>query len=165
MRWSKGNNVQLLHGLDKTVKSLEQEGVSKEEILEFFKSTPYYLRLDDGKLIVVHAAFKPSMLTRDPFHKRNRTWALYGPTTGKTLDSGLPDRIDWAIDRKVIPGSALIVYGHQPHREPRIVNRTYGIDTGCVFGGHLTCLRYPEMELVQVKASHVYDNSKPDISG
>ncbi|MEL7148689.1 MAG: polynucleotide kinase-phosphatase, partial [Bacteroidota bacterium] len=33
---------------------------------------------------------------------------------------------------------------------------TIDIDTGCVFGGALTCLRYPEQELVSVPALKVY---------
>src|SRR5204862_6688469 len=34
--------------------------------------------------------------------------------------------------------------------------RTINIDTGCVFGGRLTALRYPERELVSVPARRVY---------
>ena len=47
----------------------------------------------------------------------------------------------------------MIVYGHTPVKEVRIVNNTYNIDTGCVFGGKLTALRYPEKEIVQVPSS------------
>jgi protein phosphatase len=36
------------------------------------------------------------------------------------------------------------------------VNKTICIDTGCVFGGRLTALRYPERELVSVPAREVY---------
>lgn len=155
MRWAKGNNVMLLHGLDKTVQSAKNFGTPKEEIYEFLKDLPYYLLLDDEKLAVVHAAWKPSMATRHNMHKKCRTWALFGPVTGKKLDSGLPDRIDWAAQRE--ERSPIVVYGHQPHKELYVVNNAYCIDTGCVFGGHLTALRYPEMEFVQVRASAVYD--------
>ncbi|MGA4923171.1 hypothetical protein ACPC50_22140, partial [Bacillus subtilis] len=35
-------------------------------------------------------------------------------------------------------------------------NKTINIDTGCVFGGALTALRYPELETVSVPARHTY---------
>ena len=44
----------------------------------------------------------------------------------------------------------MVVYGHTPVPEPEWLNRTINIDTGCVFGGRLTALRYPEQELVSV---------------
>ena len=34
---------------------------------------------------------------------------------------------------------------------PEIINRTVDIDQGCVYGGYLTALRYPEIEFVQVR--------------
>src|SRR5262249_33162523 len=40
--------------------------------------------------------------------------------------------------------------------EPEWLNRTVNIDTGCVFGGKLTALRYPEKEFVAVPAAHTY---------
>jgi protein phosphatase len=156
MRWAKGNSVSLTHGDDKTVEQLEKTGIPKESVSKFIKTLPYYLLLDDGKLVVVHAAWRDDLLKEGNFHKKCRSWCLYGPTTGETTEHGLPVRIDWASKRILKEDSFIVVYGHQPHKEPRIVNKTYGIDTGCVFGGSLTALRYPEMELVQFKALEVY---------
>jgi polynucleotide kinase-phosphatase len=82
-----------------------------------------------------------------------RSFALFGETTGEVDELGLPVRIDWAADYR---GSAMVVYGHTPVAEPRWLNRTINIDTGCVFGGALTALRYPERELVSVPARQVY---------
>ena len=50
----------------------------------------------------------------------------------------------------------MVVYGHTPVPEPEWLNRTINIDTGCVFGGKLTALRYPEKELVSVPAERTY---------
>jgi len=50
----------------------------------------------------------------------------------------------------------MVVYGHTPIAEPEWLNRTINIDTGCVFGGKLTALRYPERELVSVPARQTY---------
>ena len=53
-------------------------------------------------------------------------------------------------------GRATVVYGHTPVPEPEWLNHTINIDTGCVFGGKLTALRYPEKELTFVPAQRVY---------
>ncbi len=50
----------------------------------------------------------------------------------------------------------VVVYGHTPVGSARWVNGTICIDTGCVYGGRLTALRYPERELVSVAARQIY---------
>jgi polynucleotide kinase-phosphatase len=82
-----------------------------------------------------------------------RAFALYGDTTGETDEYGLPVRYPWAEDYR---GKATVVYGHTPVPEATWLNSTICIDTGCVFGGKLTALRYPERELVSVPAGRVY---------
>jgi protein phosphatase len=82
-----------------------------------------------------------------------RSFALYGDTTGETDEFGLPVRYPWAEDYR---GAATVVYGHTPVPEATWLNRTICIDTGCVFGGSLTALRYPERELVSVPAARAY---------
>ena len=79
-----------------------------------------------------------------------RDFALYGETTGETDEFGLPVRYNWAAEYR---GTAMVVYGHTPVPEPEWLNRTINIDTGCVFGGKLTALRYPEKEFVSVPAA------------
>ena len=82
-----------------------------------------------------------------------RDFALYGETTGETDEFGLPVRFNWAAEYR---GTAMVVYGHTPVPEPEWLNRTVNIDTGCVFGGRLTALRYPEKEFVSVPAARTY---------
>lgn len=159
-RWAKGNNVQLLHGLDATVLKLERAGISKERISNLFKSIPFFLVLNGGSLIVVHGAWKDKYIDRDPFSKKVRSWCIFGPTTGRKTEEGLPERIDWAVNRDVKGTSPLVVHGHQPVREVRVLNKVWNIDTGCAFGGKLTALRYPEMELVYCEAIHTYCQRK-----
>ncbi len=107
--------------------------------------------LDDGRLVVAHAGLPAAMHGRAS--AAVRAFALYGDTTGETDEFGLPVRYPWAEDYR---GRAMVVYGHTPVPEPEWVNGTICLDTGCVFGGRLTALRYPERELVSVPAGDVY---------
>jgi protein phosphatase len=107
--------------------------------------------LDDGRLVVAHAGLREDMQGRAS--GAVRAFALYGDTTGETDEFGLPVRYPWAEDYR---GAATVVYGHTPVPEATWLNRTICIDTGCVFGGRLTALRYPERELVSVAAARTY---------
>lgn len=162
-RWAKGNNVTLNHGLARTVHQFEEAGLSKPKLYEFLKMLPMYAILDHGRLIVSHAGWYEGL--ENAKSGKRRSWCLYGPTTGQTLENGLPDRIDWAGHRVVRDVSPMIVYGHQAHEEVREVNRTACVDTGCCFGGKLTALRWPEMTYVQVPAADVWDRAGRELNG
>ena len=150
-RFAKGNQVQLTHGLETTVAELD--ALSKDERRQFlsnyrsfYESLPLYQSLDVGNLIVVHAGIREDMIGK-PRSEKMRVFVLYGDITGQKLPDGRPLRRDWAKDYK---GTPYIVYGHTPVIESRIINNTANIDTGCVFGGKLSALRYPEMEIISV---------------
>jgi len=85
-----------------------------------------------------------------------RAFALYGETTGEIDEYGLPVRADWAANYR---GDCAVIYGHTTVVEAEWVNNTICIDTGCVFGGKLTALRWPECELVSVSAARTYTES------
>src|SRR6185436_17492625 len=106
---------------------------------------------DGGRLVVAHAGLREEM------HGRGsgavRAFAMYGETTGETDEFGLPIRYNWAADYR---GRAMVVYGHTPVPEAEWLNSTICLDTGCVFGGKLTALRYPEKELVSLDARQKY---------
>lgn len=153
-----GRDVRITHGLAETLEQLEHEPAEARKIISTFidKLVSHYV-LDDGRLVVAHAGMKQELQGRAS--ARVRDFALYGETTGETDEFGLPVRYDWANDYR---GPAMVVYGHTPVPEPEWINRTICIDTGCVFGGRLTALRYPEKELVSVPAARVYyDSIKP----
>jgi protein phosphatase len=82
-----------------------------------------------------------------------RDFCLYGETTGETDEFGLPVRYNWASEYR---GKASVVYGHTPVPEPEWLNNTVNIDTGAVFGGKLTVLRYPEREFVALAPAREY---------
>ena len=104
--------------------------------------------LDDGRLVVAHAGMREDMAGRAS--GKVCSFALYGETTGETDEFGLPVRHNWAAEYR---GSATVVYGHTPVPEAEWLNRTINIDTGCVFGGALTALRYPENEIVSSRCA------------
>ena len=122
-------------------------GVPRARLAEFMAGLPHQLALDDGRLIVAHAGLREDLHGVDS--PRARSFALYGDTTGRTDEYGLPVRLPWQDDYR---GDAMVVYGHTPVLEARWVHNTICLDTGVVFGGRLTALRYPERELVGVPA-------------
>jgi protein phosphatase len=154
----KGRDVKIAHGLAQTLVQLEEEPEEfRESAREFLDKLVSHVVLDDGKLVVAHAGLKQSYQGRSS--ARVRDFALFGETSGETDEFGLPTRVEWAADYR---GDAAVVYGHTPVAEPEWVNNTIDIDTGCVFGGRLTALRWPERELVSVAAAETYyEPTKP----
>ena len=158
VRKLKGRNVKITHGLAETLEQLKGESQEfREQATSFLDGLISHYVLDGGELVVAHAGMKVEYQGRAS--ARVRDFCLYGETTGETDEWGLPVRANWAADYR---GRAMVVYGHTPVAEPAWLNRTINIDTGCVFGGKLTALRYPELELVSVPAAQVYyEPAKP----
>ena len=158
MRKLNGRDVQITHGLAESLQQLENEPAEfKERVAGFIDGLTSHYVLDDGRLVVAHAGLKEELQGRGS--GKVRDFALYGETTGETDEFGLPVRYNWAAEYR---GKAMVVYGHTPVPEPEWLNGTICIDTGCVFGGKLTALRYPEKELVSVPALRTYyESAKP----
>jgi len=152
LRKLRGRDVQLTHGIAETLAQLDKETPEfRQQVAKFLDSLVSHYVLDGGKLVVAHAGMKQEMQGRGS--GKVRDFAMYGETTGEVDDFGLPVRYNWAADYR---GAAMVVYGHTPVPEPEWLNRTINIDTGCVFGGKLTALRYPERELVSVPAMRTH---------
>jgi protein phosphatase len=152
VRALRGRDVKLAHGLAESLAQLEDEPPEfKEKAAEFLDKLISHFVLDDGNLVVAHAGMRERFQGRAS--RRVRDFALFGETTGETDEFGLFVRYDWAEEYR---GHAIVVYGHTPVPEAVWVNGTINIDTGCVFGGRLTALRYPERELVSVAAHQTY---------
>lgn len=157
-RYLKGRKVQHSHGLAETVAQLEREDEAfRGEVAAFIDGLVSHYVLDGGSLVVSHAGLP------EKYHGRTsgrvRSFALYGDTTGETDEFGLPVRYPWAEEYR---GRAAVVYGHTPAPRASWLNNTICLDTGCVFGGRMTALRWPERELVDVPAERVwYEPSKP----
>ncbi|WP_406185373.1 polynucleotide kinase-phosphatase [Streptomyces sp. NBC_01006] len=151
-RYLKGSKVQQTHGLAETIEQLGREPEEfVQEVREFIRGLVSHYVLDGGKLVVCHAGLP------EKYHGRTsgrvRSHALYGETTGETDEFGLPVRYPWAEEYR---GKAVVVYGHTPVPNTAWINNTICLDTGAVFGGKMTALRWPERELVDVPAEKVW---------
>ena len=147
-----GRDVRVTHGLAESLAQLERQPPAfREQVATFIDGLVSHYVLDRGELVVAHAGLPAEMQGRGS--GRVRDFALYGDTTGEMDEYGLPVRLPWAEDYR---GRAMVVYGHTPIAEPVWQNNTINIDTGCVFGGRLTALRWPERELVSAPARQAY---------
>ncbi|GAA1545572.1 polynucleotide kinase-phosphatase [Actinomadura kijaniata] len=152
VRALRGRKVRVAHGLAESLEQLaaEPEGF-RAEAMAFMDGLISHYMLDGGNLVVAHAGLKEEYHGRAS--GRVRSFALYGDTTGETDEYGLPVRYPWARDYR---GGALVVYGHTPVPRAEFINNTICLDTGVVFGGKLTALRYPEREIVSTPARRVW---------
>lgn len=158
VRALRGAQVQVRHGLAESLAQLAEEPEEfRAQALAFMDGLISHYVLDGGRLVVAHAGLKEAYHGRSS--GRVRSFALYGDTTGETDEFGLPVRYPWAREYR---GRAMVVYGHTPIPDAEWVNNTICLDTGVVFGGRLTALRYPERELVSVPAEQQwYEPARP----
>ena len=149
-----GGDVEIAYGLEQTVGQLGDLDASIREdvlarFLRLYVSSPPYLWLDEGRLVAVHGGLEEAMIG----NVDDAIWrfCLMGKIA-VDADNGVR-RLEWADG---YGGDTLVVYGHTPCPRPYFVNNTINLDQGCVFGGGLTALRYPERSPVTVRASQPY---------
>lgn len=154
-RWLRGHQVKILAGLDITLAEWEELGDAEQRSLgrafcAHVGRAPPYLWLDGGSLLVSHAGLEEELHGR--VGRKVEAFCHFGKVTGK-LVGGLPERLDWAWTYR---GQPAVVYGHLPVREALWRNRTADIDLGCVFGGELCAVRWPEMDFVRVPSGRCW---------
>lgn len=146
------NRPDLLKDYDK--ETVDQLTASDWKYLE---KLPKLIHQPENDTVFVHGGFIP-----------NRPWQHQPAdlvTRIQVIDkngqaakrSDAPNAPPWA-DTWV--GSPFVIYGHTPR--PNTLERpgSIGIDTGCVYGGHLTAYIVEEKSLVQVRARKAYAHSK-----
>jgi len=159
-RYFLGRNVMTKHGLETTVEELNHLATNdfkriSRSFIQLYEQAELYLQLDNQRLVVSHAGIHPDMIGSTG--KQVKTFVLYGDITGETHEDGRPVRRDWASKHTF---QSFIVYGHTPVQEPRWIGETVNIDTGCVFGGQLTALRWPEKITVSVPSKQPFIQEK-----
>jgi protein phosphatase len=147
-----GVDIPLTHGLDRSLAELDASLPDvRRDVRHFLDGLPSHYVLDGGRLVVAHAGLREDLQGHDS--EEVLAFATLGETAGDDGTRPFPVPFGWVAG---YAGSAAIVYGHTPVREPLWVNRTINIDTGCVLGGRLTALRWPEEELRAVPARRQY---------
>jgi protein phosphatase len=147
-----GRNVQIAHGLQASIDQIAAQPPGfRADVQRFLEDLRSHYWLDGGRLAVAHAGLKEEMIGRGS--PAVRDFALFGETTGESDAFGLPVRLDWT---RAYRGATTVVYGHTPVPGIEFVNNTVCVDTGCVFGGKLSALRWPEREPISVDALRTY---------
>lgn len=155
-RYLAGRKVNVSHGLQATVDEFEslppdEAPEFRASAQEFLRSLPAHLVLEGGELVAVHGGLEERLIGREG--GRVDSFALYGDPSGKLDAEGYPERRDWAESYR---GEAWIAYGHTPTGHVRWRHRTICVDQGCVFGGALTALRWPERTTLSIPAHHAH---------
>lgn len=154
-RWLDGKNVRITHGIEETIEQFAREDAAfKAEVRDFLYHLPTHLLLDKGRLLVAHAGLAEKY--HGQYSGAERSFALFGEVAKHRDRYGLPIRMNWAADYR---GTPAVVHGHVAERTVREENNVVCLDTGCCFGGHLTAMRWPEREIVQVPALEAYFHS------
>jgi protein phosphatase len=133
-----------------TIDAVKAEGPDfVRQVIDFIEELPYVLLCGDD-ILVVHAGLKENLQILDAKDRKLRgriiTMAIYGDITGRKLEDGRPERLDWAAD---YTGEKTVIYGHTIVDKAEWRNNTVNIDTGCFLTGVLTAVRMPEREFVQ----------------
>lgn len=133
-----------------TIRAIKAEGSDfVSQVIDFIEHLPYVILCGEDVLIA-HAGLKEEFQDLDTdSHKRRgkiKSLTIYGDITGRQLEDGRPERLDWAAHYR---GRLAVIYGHSIVNAVEWRNNTINIDTGCFDTGILTALRMPGRELVQ----------------
>lgn len=102
-----------------------------DKYIEFLNSTQYLHIIDD--YFFCHAGVPNKQLKN--IKEEDLEKLLW------SRDEFLNNEMDW---------ESKIIHGHTPTKEVEFKDNRINIDTGCVFGGKLTCLVLPSEELIQI---------------
>ncbi|RJF72680.1 protein phosphatase [Deinococcus cavernae] len=139
--------------IDSSLRQLAHRSVEfQQQVMDFLGSLPPRLLLADGELLVTHAG---DILTDDEAARAE--FNVNSARTGVVDEFGVKELVDWVSE---YAGEHFVVYGHETVLEPLHRARTLNLDTGCVYGGRLTALRFPEMQVVSVAAHAPYATAK-----
>lgn len=147
LRYYLGKKIVITDEIQRTIDQLKDFDSDLISLL----SAPLFLVY--GKLVICHAGMPLRNIHKHPYDRKVLSQCLYGEVNGMKDSEGRNIRLtNWTKDYS----KYCCVYGHTVVENVLKLENTYCIDTGCVFGGTLTCLRYPELEIVSIKAKKTY---------
>ncbi len=125
-----------------------QFGDDYETFLNWLDTLKYYYETEEA--IIIHAFFE-----HDKGLTEQKQEVLCGSTSGdRYLEKKYPSEKYWT---EFYNGTKPIIYGHHVVGDnPKVLNNTYGIDTGACHGNYLTAIELPGYIIHQVKAKKDY---------
>ncbi len=145
------------------------DGLSADDIA-WIRALPFTLRLPDHNAVVVHAGLLPNSAWSDPadpgacfahtvFYKM-RDVAVGEGGVYRPLEEPAPGSVPWArawSDWAAQHGGPHVYFGHDAKRRLQLYPHATGLDTGCLYGFHLSACLLPDRTIVQVPAAHAYE--------
>lgn len=129
--------------------AVEQLDTNRERYSQYLRSLPYTIELENH--LVVHAGIRPGV----PLQEQMASDLTEIRTMGAD-----PTRRKGTAWYEVYRGPKTIVFGHWPKKKPKRKGFAIGLDTGCVYGGHLTAYIIESDEFVSVPAREIYDGRR-----
>ena len=122
-----------------------------EDDWRYLESRPYFIRLTEHGVVVVHGGLVPGVALEDqePAHMVSMRTLRADGTPSKRLDDGELWGAQW-------PGPEEVVFGHDAITGLQEHPFATGLDTGCVYGRKLTAYVLPERRKVSVDAARNY---------
>jgi hypothetical protein len=141
-RWN-GEKFKLKASQKPAHKELKKD---KEHYVAYLNSLPF--SIDLGTHLVVHAGLRPGVALHSQSTEDMTELRSLG--ANREARNGTPwyDYYD---------GEKIVLFGHWPAPEPRRGKKALGLDTGCVYGHHLTAYIVETGELISVAARQTYD--------
>ncbi|KAG0734438.1 hypothetical protein G6F29_012967 [Rhizopus arrhizus] len=134
-----------------------------QEDYDYLVSCPAILHIPFlNNTIVVHAGLDPSIPSlKDQVPYLVMNMRDIDSQKVPTRESGVGTQ--WAVEwnsyqQSLTLNNTMIYYGHDAGRGLNIQQYTFGLDTGCVYGGKLTAMNIKTHELAQVNCATHYSN-------
>ena len=129
-------------------KFYDELGPMREDVITWMKALPLYIEEDD--FICIHGGLQPGV----PLEKQNPRVATRIRTWGGDEDElNDPDNPPW---HELYKGAKTVIYGHWAMQGYHKTKNTICLDSGCVWGGSLTGLIWPERKAVHIPALEQY---------
>ena len=122
------------NGAKRTLESYGGIDNIPKEHLKFIENTKIYH--SEKNFFFVHAGVKPHVSVGEQKEK-DMLWI----------------RDEFIYSKEPLKGYT-VVFGHTPNEEPLIQNDKIGVDTGCIYGGKLSCVRLEDKKIFQVRCKN-----------
>ena len=131
--------------------AIQQLDDDLEKYSQYLRSLPYIIELPNH--LIVHAGIRPGV----PLDQQMASDLTEIRTMGAD-----PTRRKGTAWYKIYRGPKTILFGHWPKKKPKRAPFAIGLDTGCVYGGHLTAYIIDSDEFVSVPARDTYDGRRKE---